>query len=239
MTSVDPTLTTTLLANVRRLGLTHTAESLDDLFARFDGNGYLLRIDESVTPTMYRCATMSRSEIDSLGSIEDVVRMGRVRRIGADAIELDHGTVPTRPNEVIVDCTAEGLRIRPPRPVFEPARITPQQVRTCQPTFNSALIAFVETLDVDDAEKNRLCPPNPYPSAATDLVAAVAISTGAELTWFADPDVSDWLARSRLNATLGIADHMDEPATRSAVDRFVTNAGPAIDNLHRLGASIG
>jgi hypothetical protein len=34
MTSVDPTLTTTLLANVRRLGLTHTAESLDDLIAR-------------------------------------------------------------------------------------------------------------------------------------------------------------------------------------------------------------
>ena len=27
MTSVDPTLTTTLLANVRRLGLTHTAEA--------------------------------------------------------------------------------------------------------------------------------------------------------------------------------------------------------------------
>ena len=34
MTSVDPTPTTTLLANVRRLGLTHTAESLDDLIAR-------------------------------------------------------------------------------------------------------------------------------------------------------------------------------------------------------------
>jgi len=216
-----------------------TAESLDDLFARLDDNGYLLRIDESVTPTMYRCATMSRSEIDSVGSIEDVVRLGRVRHVGADAIELDHGSVPTRPNEVIVDCTAEGLRVRPPRPVFEPTRITPQQVRTCQPTFNSALIAFVETLDVDDAAKNGLCPPNPYPSAATDLAAAIAISTGAELAWFADPDVSDWLARSRLNATFGLADHMDEPETNSAVNRFVTNAGPAIDNLHRLGASFG
>ena len=34
MTSVDPTLTTTLTANLRRLALLHTAESLDDLIAR-------------------------------------------------------------------------------------------------------------------------------------------------------------------------------------------------------------
>ncbi len=34
MTSVDPTLTTTLTANLRRLGLADTASSLDDLIAR-------------------------------------------------------------------------------------------------------------------------------------------------------------------------------------------------------------
>jgi len=34
MTSVDPTLTTTLTANLRRLGLADTAGNLDDLIAR-------------------------------------------------------------------------------------------------------------------------------------------------------------------------------------------------------------
>lgn len=34
MTSVAPTSTTTLIGNLRRLALTHTAESLDDLVAR-------------------------------------------------------------------------------------------------------------------------------------------------------------------------------------------------------------
>ena len=34
MTSVAPTSTTNLIANLRRLALTHTAEGLDDLIAR-------------------------------------------------------------------------------------------------------------------------------------------------------------------------------------------------------------
>ena len=230
---------TLMEATARSLEAAAAAESTADLLALLDDNGYLLRIDDSVVPSMYRCATMSRSEIDRLRTIEDVVRLGRVRHVGVDTIELDGGSVPTGAGDLLVDCTAEGLRVRPPRPVFETGRITPQQVRTCQPTFNSALIAFVETLDLGDAEKNRLCPPNPYPSAASDLVSALATSTTAELTWVADLDVSGWLDRSRLNATFGMAQHMDEPAMRSALDRFITNAGPAIANLGRLATSTG
>lgn len=56
--------------------------------------------------------------------------------------------------------------------VLEEHRLPSGQVRTCQPTFNAARIAFVESCGGDDAEKDRLCPPNPYPSAAVDAETA-------------------------------------------------------------------
>jgi hypothetical protein len=100
------------------------AESVGDLFARLEANGHLIRLDKRVEPTMYRCATVSASELEQLRSIENVVRQGRVRAIGTDEIVLEAGTIPTDVAQVHVDCTAAGLRVSPGRPIFEDDRIT-------------------------------------------------------------------------------------------------------------------
>lgn len=55
---------------------------------------------------------------------------------------LDDGAIPTTPNTVHIDCTADGLERRPQvQPVFTDGRITLQSVRTCQQVFSAALIA--------------------------------------------------------------------------------------------------
>ena len=54
------------------------AESLPDLFVRLEAKGSLMRIDQSVEPTMYRCAILSQAELEALRRIDDVVRMGHV-----------------------------------------------------------------------------------------------------------------------------------------------------------------
>jgi hypothetical protein len=212
------------------------AESVDDLFRRLEAYGQLVRIDPTVEPTMYRCATVSDRELAQLRCVENVVRQGRVVHIGTDAIRLEEDSVPTDPRHVHVDCTAAGLHVAPGRPIFAPDRITLQQVRTCQPSFNAALVAFVETTRGDDAEKNRLCPPNPYPDAAVDWMAGTRISTHAESTWMRDPDMARWLERSRLNAARGIGDHLADPSVQSALTRFAANAEPAMDRLGTLFA---
>jgi hypothetical protein len=214
------------------------AESVADLFARLEAAGQLVRIDQATDPAMYRCATISSLEIDQLRTIEQVIRLGRVRRIGPEVIELVGGTIPTGTGQVLVDCTAEGLRVRPARPIFEPGRITLQQIRTCQPTFNAAVIGFVESLDRDDTIRNGLCPPNPYPSAATDWITAASISSGAESGWFADPEVTGWLSHARLNAARGVGDYADDPVMQSALGRYLTNVEPAQANLARLAATL-
>jgi hypothetical protein len=106
-----------------------------------------------------------------------------------------------------------------------------QPVRSGLLPFSAALIGFVESARDDDAEKNRLCPPNPYPNAAVDWIAMNAISHRAQMTWFEEPDLLAWMERSRLDVARGINAHLAEPQTQAALARFLTNLEPAVEKL--------
>ena len=164
------------------------ATDIDDLFDRLEESGRLVRIDPSARATMYRITMLSPGEIDALRQIEDVVRLGHVRRIEGDRIVLEQGETDAGPDVLHVDCTAHGLSNAPPTPVFEGGRIVLQQVRQNSPTFNAALIAFVEAHRDEDAERNRLCPPNPYPSSIDDWPGLSRRTWEVEQRWLSEPD---------------------------------------------------
>jgi hypothetical protein len=214
------------------------ADDVPDLFRRLEASGQLIRLDPAVEPTMYRCATVSEAELVRLRDIENVVRLGRVTQIGPDRIELSGGSIPADRGQVHVDCTAAGLRIGPSRPVFADGQITLQQIRACQPVFSAALAGYAEAARDDDAAKNRICPANPYPDTALDWIPVTRIAQRAELAWTADPDVFAWLQRSRLNATAGIVDRLDDPQMKSALARLFANIEPAIAKLGTFMAGL-
>jgi hypothetical protein len=174
-----------------------------------------------------------------LRRIENVVRLGHVRRIERDQIVLDQGSVPTTPGSLHVHCAAEGLRRPPSLPIFAADRITLQPVRSGLVPFNAALVAFVEAHRNDDAEKNRLCPPNPYPDAPLDWARGLLIQMAAERAWSKQADITDWLERSRLNATRGLRDHFGEPRAQEAAKRFAENIRTGIAKLTELVAQAG
>jgi hypothetical protein len=207
------------------------AENVADLFCRLEACGQLVRLEEAVEPTMYRGATISQAELERLRLIENVVRLGRVRHISEDRVVLEAGSIPTDDKQIYVDCTANGAHRVPGRAIFEPNRITLQPVRSGLLPFSAALIAFVESAREDDAEKNRLCPPNPYPNAAVDWIAMNAISHRAQMTWFEEPDLLAWMERSRLDVARGINAHLAEPQTQAALARFLANLEPAVEQL--------
>ena len=214
------------------------AEDISDLFRRLESCGQLIRLDPGVQPTMFRCATVSQDELVRLRSIENVIRLGRVTRIGPDHIELAGGWVSADPGQVHVDCSAAGLRTRPARPVFAGDLITLQQLRACQPVFSAALAGYVEATQDGDARKNQICPANRYPEAAVDWIGVTCTAQRAELIWATDPGVAPWMQQARLNATCGIGDHADDPRMQSALTRVFTNIEPAISNLASLSAQI-
>ncbi|OBG29428.1 hypothetical protein A5672_02970 [Mycobacterium alsense] len=175
------------------------AASVDDLFALLEDAGALLRIDPAVTPTMYRCATVTRAELEQLRSIADVVRMGHVRRIEADEMVLDGGAIGTHASTRYVDCTADGAEKRSATLIFESSRITLQSVRGCQQIFSAALIAHVEAAYPDDTVKNRICVPVPHPDTDLDWLRIAVADYGGQLRWLDDPDLTAWLSTARLD----------------------------------------
>jgi hypothetical protein len=213
------------------------AADVDDLFERLETSGRLVRIDPAWPATMYRGTMLSARELEAVRQIEDVVRLGRVRRIEADRIVLERGETETRPDVLHVDCTALGLNNAPATPIFQPGRIVLQQVRHLSPCFNAALLGFVEAHRDDDSDKNRLCPPNPYPSSTEDWPRMMSRTWRTEGRWFSQPDISTWVAQSRLNLVRGLPDHAAEPSVQTALKRYLTHLGAATERLKRLDGS--
>ena len=210
------------------------ASDLVDFCHRLEDAGRLLRLDDDVEPTMFRGTMLSRAEWEVLRTIEDVVRLGRVRAVSASRIRLDDGEIPLEPGTLVIDCSARGLSPAPPVPVFAGDTIRLQQVRHNSPTFNAALIAFVEAHRDDDAEKNRLTPPNPYPSTPRDMATMLVRTWASSRVWQGEPDVQRWIDASRLNLMRGLGERMGDPRVRAAVQRFVTHVPEASRRLPTL-----
>jgi hypothetical protein len=175
------------------------AASIDDLFTRLESGGRLMRLDPAVRPTMYRCATVTRAELEQLRRIKDVVRLGHVQGIEANAIVLDRGTVSANASTLYIDCTADGLERRRPTAVFDRDRITLQTVRGCQQVFSAAFIGHVEASYEEEAIKNELCAPVPHPDADIDWVGMNVAYNRNLLRWLDDGELMSWLDRSRLD----------------------------------------
>ena len=212
--------------------------SPDDIFARLEEAGMMLRIDPAVTPTMFHYATISAAEIADLRRVTNVVRKGRVKVIGADTIVLDDGTEPALANALYIDCTASAVEPRAPQPIFQGDRIVPQLVRVPQPCFSAALIAFVEAHYDEDAVKNALCRTVPFPQDLKGYLSSNIVNLMNQGAWFGDEKLGTWIRQSRLDGFGKVAAAVDRSDTaRMAVLQEMRQTGPlAVANLMRLAS---
>ncbi|HEY6647648.1 MAG TPA: NAD(P)-binding protein [Mycobacterium sp.] len=217
-----------------QLAAVHEAESLPDLFDRLETNGCLMRIDQSVEPTMYRCAILSQAELDALRGIDDVVRMGHLKSIEPGRITLEGGTRDIEDSALYIDCTADGFAHRDPTPVFTDDHISLQAVRTCQPAFSAAVIGHVEATYPDDDTRNALCGPVPYPREPMDWLRMMLAFNKNQLQWFSDPDMMAWVDASRLNVLHHVSAAVSDRA-REKIISVLTSQLPTInDKLEKL-----
>jgi hypothetical protein len=215
------------------------ATSVPDLFARLEAAELLLRIDPAVQPGTYRCAVVSQTELDQLRRINDIVRLGHVRSIGATQIVLDQGTVPADPDTLYIDCSACAIVKPPVMPVFDGDRINLFMVRTCQPLFSAALIAYVESHVTDPAEKNELCTVVPSPERPIDWLRMWAVTLANSARWRQHAGLQAWLMQCRLN---GLAVYLrgvkaDDTARLAMLQQMGAKAGAARARLPALLAS--
>ncbi|THD45158.1 MAG: hypothetical protein E7774_08655 [Bradyrhizobium sp.] len=208
--------------------------SVEDVFARLESQGFFLRIDPNVTPTMFRGAIVSESEIALLRRIENVIRMGRVRRIEVDKIVLDEGSVPVTERTVHIHCATRGLPIVPLRPIFEPERITIQPIMLGFVSYQFATLGMVEAIVANDSDKNRLCAPIAYWDVNADYLSAYLASMAGERARAALPALASWAKTTRTNPVGGIAQMKDNPVVIEARERIKAYAGAAATNIPKL-----
>jgi hypothetical protein len=216
--------------------------SPDDVYAELESGGHWLRIDKTVMPTMYHGALMSQSELNLLATIQNVVRLGRVVRVEHDQIVLEHGSVASDADRLYVDCSASAVQFSEKTdstPIFEGGKITPQFVRTFQPTFSAAFVAHIEANFADNDEKNQLCGVIPMPDKPFDWLRMHAANLRNQYRWSKNKPLRAWIAKSRLDGFTALAMstkpwHFDRIGV---LRRYGMSAGPAAVNLKKLLAT--
>jgi hypothetical protein len=207
-----------------------------DLARRLEAAGYFLRIDSNVEPEVYRGPIISAGELNALRTIDRVVRKGKVLGIRIGSIELEGGSVGTRPDTVLVDCTAAGVRPTTVRPIFAGSRITLQHVTITGVCLSVATLGVIEATRTDDAEKNRLAPPLTFTGNASDLLGFTYAGMAGLYARTSESDLAAWAEGCRLNPAAGALQHIDEPEVAAAFTSMMSNFGPAMRNLRGHGA---
>ncbi len=172
------------------------AKQVDDVFLELEKTGGIMRLDESTLPKKWRCATVNPEELAQLRRIKSLIQMGRVQRIGQEAIELQKGTLPYEGRTLFVDCTANGLAKRKQCPIFTEGKITLQSILFCQQVFSAATIARLEMTRISDQQKNQVTPV-PHPELKEDWPSSLSVSMDNLL--IAHRYFPMWMYRSRLN----------------------------------------
>ena len=214
------------------------ATSIDDLFERLEACEAMLRIDPDHKPSMFHYATMSKGEIEILRKIKNVIRLGHVHAVGRDELQLAQGSAALAPNTVCIDCTASAVEKRPTLPMFQGNKITLQIVRIPQPAFSAALVAYVEAHYDDEATKNKLCTPVPFPDGLSTYPRSTMVSMMNQFAWGQDKALRAWIHNSRLDGFGKIIAAVDptDAEKMAILEKFKVNAKAATANLPKLMA---
>jgi hypothetical protein len=205
-----------------------------------ESEGVFVRIDPDHEPAVFRGPILSDYEVELLRQIENVVRLGYVRRVGTDRVVLAGGEIESDPDQIYVNCTASGLRLTQERPIFGDDRITMQVVTLGNVPWSSAQVAFVEATREDDDDKNRLCPVVVFDGDINNLMHPVRNGMIGLNARGAEPDIAAWDAASRLNVAAAVPKHMEDPRIPIAFSKLLQHLGPAMENLDRMaGAPAG
>ena len=209
------------------------ATSKSDMFDRLESCGYFLRLDPTVRPTMFHGATISEAELVELRRVKDVVRKGRVESITSQSITFVSGRSEPTLGHVIVDCSASAIKENVIKPVFKDNVITPQTVRSYQPVFSAAIVAWVEANIEGEASKNALTGVVPLPDDLDAFVRMTAANMMNQALWGQNKPLKTWMREQRLDGFSKMVTNVkpEETAKVEILMRMKKAAMPAMGKL--------
>jgi hypothetical protein len=109
-----------------------------------------------------------------------------------------------------------------------------QPIRAGFPCFGAAVTGYVEATRTEDAEKNRLCPPTPFPDSLAGWARMTFLGTQAAMSFSAEPDIKEWSDRVALNPARVAPGHPGSAALDGARERMVRHTKPGLAKLAEL-----
>ncbi|KAH8176928.1 FAD-dependent pyridine nucleotide-disulfide oxidoreductase [Sarocladium implicatum] len=211
-----------------------------DFAHRMEKSEIWFRLTGEIEPPHYHGALISRGELSEVRRIEDVVRKGYVASIDTDQVVLTQGTVPARPNTLYIDCTASAIPERPSVPIWQSNKITLQLLRSVMAPFSAALIAFIESLDLSDEERNDLAKPMRFAKTLDSYMLELAEDFRNRLLLTMNPDTRRWSRQSRLDSYTRLAASVprDDVEKQAVLKRLGEAVRAAAENIPRLAASV-
>ena len=155
------------------LNAVNNNKSADEAFLDLEKIGHVFRLDEEIRPTKWKCATISKKELETVRKIQNVIRKGRVKKVSKNNIFLERGKERNTERSVTVDCSACGLASRPEKKIFSENAIILQSTMMCQQVFSASIIAKIDSLSLGVSEKNALVSPVAHPEVVDDLPACL------------------------------------------------------------------
>ena len=160
-------------AFLAQLNAVNNSKLADEAFLNLEKIGHVFRLDKKIRPAKWKCATISKKELQTVRKIQNVIRMGRVKKVTKNNIFLERGRVQNSEKSIIVDCSACGLASRPEKKIFSENAIILQSTMMCQQVFSASIIAKIESLSLGVSEKNALVSPVAHPEVVDDLPACL------------------------------------------------------------------
>ncbi len=176
------------------------ADSVDDVFARLEAAGELRRLDPTVTPTAYHCATLSDGELAQLRRIEqrdpprsrhgdrrrrDPARSGHDPDRTDDAARRLLGGRDPRPSARRRSSTATGSRSS------SCARVSRRSAR--RSSASSSRRSPTRTRRTASARRSRA------PNVPLDWLKMLRLELVNRDLWMKYPQLGDWMVESRLD----------------------------------------
>jgi hypothetical protein len=135
-----------------------------------------------------------------------------------------------------VDCTASAISHRPNEPVFQEGRIVIQLLRVPLVVLSAALTAYLEAHGGNDANRNRLSIPIPFPQDLAGYARATQMGMVNQHNWSQEKALRQWMRQSRLDAFGKLVAGVDksDAAKQAVLARLRNNAMAAMGNMQRL-----
>ncbi len=227
----------TLEGVVEQLEAVVACTTVTEVFETIERRGVVMRLDPNIEPVMMRGGTVSTGELEQLRRITNVVRLGHVSRVEPDEIVLDHGSIPSTPDHLVVHCAAPGLSDNPPKPIFTDDLITLQTITRVNLSLSAGLTGFLETTARTTEEKDRLCQPNPWPQTPFDWLRHVLVGMRNETAWAGEADIQSWINSSRLDLLGALRTEPDTERVHELQNRLFTALFPALEKLDTFAAA--